>query len=142
VFDSEKLLRVDKSSYGPWHYKVGFVVSPPTSHTGKVALGIQYGEGLAWTFRSTRDWSCRWNPRAGSIRCTSKVSRPIPLRVILHVLDPRLQADASLVATASTGQVTDTDAFADIRVKRTAGRQPLTARLTETLQPLRRRRTR
>lgn len=70
------------------------------------------------------------------------MSRPIPLRAILHVLDPRLQADASLEATASTGQVTDTDAFADIRVKHTAGRLLLTARLTETLQPLRRRRTR
>jgi hypothetical protein len=140
VFDSENLLRIDKSQSGLRNYKVDFVVSPPANHTGTVALGIRYGQALSLTFRSTRDWSCQSS--TGAVRCTSTVSRPIPLRAIAHVGDLRPQADGWLVATASAGQVSDADAYSDIRGMRTTSRQPLSARLTETLQALRRGRTR
>ena len=140
VFDSEKLLRVKKSWYGLWAYRVTFVVTPPEGHTGKVALDIEYGEDMVWGFRDLRDWKCKWNPVRNTVRCVSKVSRPDPLDAVLYVIDWRPGGDASLVATASTGDVTDTDADSDIRTKHSRS-TPLAIVSGERGQPARRRRT-
>lgn len=117
VFDSEKLLRVQKSWYGLWAYRFDFVVTPPKGQTGKVALDIEYGEDMVWGFRDKRDWSCKWNPVRNTVHCLSRVSRPEPLGAVLYVIDWRRGGDASLKATASTGDVTDTDEYPDIRTR-------------------------
>lgn len=74
------------------------------------------------------------------MHCVSRVSDPEPLDAVLYVIDWRRGADASLVATASTGEIADTDAYADIRTRYSRS-TPLAITLGERGEPARLRRT-